>query len=103
MKKMAMLLVLAVMAASAAAEVVSPTWPKMVGQVAVGSVASVELVNPRDSRQVMTRVKTGEGRTYYAYGVMHGMEGTALTIETARNGVQYLCGGLPKNCNALAE
>jgi hypothetical protein len=103
MKRTTMLMMLLTMAASAGAEVVTPNWPKMSEQVAVGSVTSVDLVNQPGSRLLTTRVKTAEGRTYYAHGVMNGMEGTALTIETARNGVRYLCGGLPKNCNALAE
>jgi hypothetical protein len=108
LNKMTMKLVLVALAAgltaSAGAGVVSPDGPPMASRVVVGQVASVELVAPRDGSRIITsRVKTVEGRSYFAYGAMQGMEGTLLTVETARNGVSYLCGGVPKNCNALAE
>lgn len=76
----------------------------MVNQQKLGLVQSVgREASAPGSKMLLTRIHTTQGRTYYAYNVMQGLEHTELTLETAQNGVRYLCGGAPKNCSPMVE
>jgi len=76
----------------------------MLDQQKLGTVETVGLAaSSPGSKLLLTKINTDQGRTYYAYGVMQGLENTELSRETAQNGVKYLCGGVPKNCSALVE
>ena len=76
----------------------------MFDQQLLGTVESVGLASRTPgSKMLLSEVRTTHGRTYFAYGVMQGLENTELSVETAQNGVKYLCGGEPKNCSPLVE
>ena len=76
----------------------------MLDQQLLGTVESVGLASHTPgSKMLLSEVRTTDGRTYFAYGVMQGLEKTELSMETAQNGVKYLCGGAPKNCSQLVE
>lgn len=80
------------------------TEQTMLDQQLLGTVESVGLASRTPgSKMLLSEVRTTHGRTYFAYGVMQGLENTELSIETAQNGVKYLCGGVPKNCSQLVE
>lgn len=72
--------------------------------IPVGEAKSIELVKLPGRVVQGSRVLTTEGKSYFIYGTLQGIEGSQLTVEKAlKNESRFLCGGRPRSCASLVS